>query len=199
MYVTLPKGCATVNQSIESVWDDFKSQLLSYIQTKVSDRFAAEDILQEVFIKVYSNINHVDNLSNLKAWLYKITHNTIVDYYRGKNTDNMPIHEMVDRVWDEKESENMNEEISTCLKALLSGLPDQYKEPLEMYILHNSKHREIAEKLGISVSGSKSRVQRARGKLRELLSSCCELEFDRRGNIVEYRKKRNCKCSDTCQ
>ena len=188
-----------MDQRIESVWVDFKNQLLSYIQTKVSDRYAAEDILQEVFIKVYGNMDHLGNLSSLKAWLYKITHNTIIDYYRRKNGAIVPIDDIKEQPAEEQESINMNEEITACLETLLSGLPEKYREPLELYILHSSKHKEIAEKLGISVSGSKTRVQRARDKLRNLLSACCELEFDRCGNIVEYRKKKNCKCSDICQ
>lgn len=187
-----------MEQNIESIWNDFKSQLLSYIQIKVSDRYAAEDILQEVFIKVYGNIDQLSKLANLKAWLYKIAYNTIVDYYRGKNGVIIQLDDIEEQII-EQETLNMNEEISACLKVLLSGLPDQHREPLELYILHGIKHKAIAEKLGISVSGSKSRVQRARNKLQELLSACCELEFDRHGNIVEYRKKQNCKCSDTCQ
>ncbi len=182
-----------MDQSLESVWTEFKRQLLNYIKTKVNDRYAAEDILQEVFLKVYGNIDQLNDLANLKAWLYKITHNTIIDYYR-KHDAPAPLDDFAEHPI-ERETENMNDEISACLKTLLSGLPDQDKEPLELYILYNSKHREIAEKLGISVSGSKSRVQRARNKLRKLLSSCCELEFDRRGNIVDYRrKKQNCQC-----
>ncbi|WP_346354013.1 RNA polymerase sigma factor SigZ [Azotosporobacter soli] len=188
-----------MDQRLETVWVDFKSQLLSYIQTKVSDRYAAEDILQEVFIKVYGNIDHLASLSNLKAWLYKITYNAIIDYYRGRNAELVQINDIKETITEENESVNMNEEITACLKALLSGLPDRYRKPLELYILQNLKHKEIAEKLGISISGSKTRVQRARNKLKELLSACCRLEFDRHGNIVEYHKKKNCKCSDTCQ
>ncbi len=182
-----------MEDAVKSVWNEFRTELLYYIRTKVNDEYDAEDILQEVFLKIQKNVDRLADLSFLKAWLYRVTNNTIIDYYR-KNDVLVPLDDFMEQPV-ERETENMNDEISTCLKALLSGLPDQDREPLELYILYNSKHREIAEKLGLSVSGSKSRVQRAKNKLRKLLSSCCELEFDRRGNIVEYRRKQqNCKC-----
>ena len=54
--------------------------------------------------------------------------------------------------------------------------------------------KALAERLGLSLSGAKSRVQRGRVKLRELLLGCCHVDFDRRGNIIDYRRKRaSCK------
>lgn len=190
---------------VNVVWNKFRNELLIFIKTKVNDEYEAEDLLQEVFIKIYKNIEHLDNQAKLKSWLYKITNNTIIDYYRKKNHSTLLVDELEnvkDVQMNEEENSNMNDEMVNCLKSFLYELPDKYKEPLEMYEFKGMKHKEISKKLNISLSGSKTRIQRARGKLKEVLSECCDIEFDVYGNIIEYkhRHKENFPCSnDKCK
>jgi RNA polymerase sigma-70 factor, ECF subfamily len=184
-----------MEENINSIWNDFKSELLCFIKAKVKDEYAAEDILQEVFIKVYNNINQLVDQSKLKSWLYKTTNNTIIDFYRTKKQNTLELDEVGDVPAIEDSSENMNEEIAECIKSMLYELPDKYKEPLKLYEFKGMKHKEISEKLNISLSGSKTRIQRARNKLKEILMECCEFEFDTYGNIIEYKKRKECRCS----
>lgn len=167
-------------------WDQFKNELLNYIKIKINNKSDAEDILQDVFIKIYKNYDQLSDHSKLKAWLYKVTKNAIIDYYRKQEVSTVPFETIENSyIYDEKPS-NMNDEIITCLKLFLSELPDNYRLPLEMHELEGKKHSEISKELNISLSGSKTRVQRGREKLREILSTCCEVEFDAYGNVVEY-------------
>lgn len=132
--------------------------------------------------------------------MYRITENTIIDYYRKTKDSALQIDDLANVQVNEIEDTNMNDEIVTCLKLFLYELPDKYKEPLEMYELKGMKHREISDKLNISLSGSKTRIQRARVKLREVLSECCEIEFDTYGNIVEYKQKEGYQgCNGNCK
>lgn len=178
------------------VWNKFRNELLNFIKAKVDDEYEAEDILQEVFIKIYRNIEQLDDQAKLKPWLYKITNNTIIDYYRKRKDSAFQIEEVEGVLGNVEENANMNDEMLTCLKLFLYELPDKYKEPLEMYEFKGMKHREISEKLNITMSGSKTRIQRAREKLREVLIKCCEIEFDTYGNIVEYKQNESYQCSN---
>ena len=72
---------------------------------------------------------------------------------------------------------------------MIAQLPDPYREAVELYELKGMPQQDIADKLGLSLSGAKSRVQRGREKLKSLLFSCCSFEQDRRGNIIGYERK----------
>ena len=188
------------DSELNTIWNKFSAELLNFIKAKVNDAYEAEDILQEVFIKIYRNIEHLNDEAKLTSWLYTITNNTIIDYYRRRKGSAVQIEKVEGVLEREAESTNMNDEMLTCLRLFLYQLPDKYKEPLEMYQFKGMNHREISEKLNISLSGSKTRIQRAREKLREILTECCEIEFDTYGNIVEYKPKESYRCSqDNCQ
>ncbi|MCF8020673.1 MAG: RNA polymerase sigma factor SigZ [Vallitaleaceae bacterium] len=178
-----------------NIWNKFNYELLNYIKSKVSDQYEAEDILQDVFIKIYKNIDQLDDEAKLKSWLYKITNNTIIDWYRKrKATDiNIDLFDIPIRV--EEDLLTMNDEIGACLIKFLGRLPKKYRDPLEMYEFKGMKHKDISNVLSISLSGSKTRVQRARVKLREVLVACCELELDTYGNVMAYKKKEDYQCT----
>jgi RNA polymerase sigma-70 factor (ECF subfamily) len=178
-----------MEENIKSIWNDFRNELLSYIKKKVNDDYIAEDILQEVFIKIYKSIDKLKDQSKLKAWLYRTTQNTIIDFYRRKQCileldklENVPIIQYSE--------DNMNEEVEECVRHMLHQLPDKYKQPLKLYEFNKMKHGEISQKLNLSLSGSKTRVQRARNQLKKMLLECCEFELDAYGNIIDYKRKK---------
>jgi RNA polymerase sigma-70 factor (ECF subfamily) len=187
-----------MKEDLNSIWHKFRTELQNYIKSKVSDEYAAEDILQEVFIKIYKNIEQIDNLYSLKAWLYRITNNTIIDFYR-RDKQFLPLADVGDKLVVEDKLLDMNDEIAVCLQPFLRDLPDKYRRPLELFEFAGMKHKEIAKKLNISLSGSKSRILRAKKKLKEVLTECCEFEFDNYGHIVDYREKRTDKCTKACK
>ncbi len=87
-----------------------------------------------------------------------------------------------------------NEEIVSCLKAMINHLPEKYKQAIILTEFQNLTQKELSERMGLSLSGAKSRVQRARSMLKETLLGCCHLEFDRLGNIIDYtHKTKDCK------
>ncbi|HAS74107.1 MAG TPA: RNA polymerase sigma factor SigZ [Clostridiales bacterium UBA8960] len=188
----------TKEMDITNVWNQFRSELLNFIKTKVSDGFIAEDILQEVFVKIYKNMDQLEDQAKLRAWLYKITKNTIVDYYK-KNKNPLLFVDEFDfepNADEDVYNDNYNDEMSKCLKTFLFDLPDKYKEPLEMFDLKEMKHADISKALNLSVSGSKTRIQRAREMLRTVLSECCEVKFDVYGNVIEYKHHEKYRCGN---
>lgn len=178
--------------SMEEIWSQFNQILLNFIQSKVSNKHDAEDILQNVFIKIYKNIDDLKTETKLESWIFQITRNAIIDYYRARKTDFLLAEvEEICELPPETEK-NMNQKISLCLSDLIEELPKKYQEPLNLYEFKNHKHKEISKKLNISVSGSKTRVQRARIKLKEMLIKCCDFELDVYGNIINYNPKCSC-------
>jgi RNA polymerase sigma-70 factor (ECF subfamily) len=82
-----------------------------------------------------------------------------------------------------------------CIKTMVDQLPDVYREAIIFTEYQGWTQKELAQHLGISLSGAKSRVQRAREKLKNMLLACCHFEFDRRGKIIDYHSRSDC-CSN---
>lgn len=85
--------------------------------------------------------------------------------------------------------DDVSREMADCFKTILNHLPEKYREAIVLTEFENLTQRDLAQRLGLSLSGAKSRVQRARAKLKEILLGCCQLEFDRLGNITDYKRK----------
>lgn len=98
--------------------------------------------------------------------------------------------EISEDIVDESIPSQMNsEEIASCLKPMINKMPERYKQAVTLTEIKGLTQKDMAEKLGLSISGAKSRVQRGRDKLKEMLLECCHFEFDRLGNILDYQQK----------
>lgn len=186
---------------VKSIWNAFSHELYKYVRSKVNSDYDAEDILQDIFIKIHKNIHKVNEQSKLKAWLYKIAKNTIIDYYRKNKGRTVDIASIDKALEEEDDAHNMNKEISRCLKKMIEELPEKYQEIIELYDIQGMKHKEISEKLGLSLSGSKMRVHRGKELLKQILLACCDFELDKYGNILDYTQKSLvCKrCDNQCE
>ncbi|MDD3140518.1 MAG: RNA polymerase sigma factor SigZ [Lachnospiraceae bacterium] len=176
--------------NINNIWEEFSTPLFAFIKRRINNDQDVEDVLQNVFMKIYNNINKLDELNNIHAWVYTITKNTIIDYYRMQNHDFYfdEISEDI-AIGENLVAENTINEISQCLIMMIQFLPEKYKQALTLTEIENLSQKELADKAGLSVSGAKSRVQRARVLLKEDFLSCCNLEMDSRGNIIDYEVK----------
>jgi RNA polymerase sigma-70 factor (ECF subfamily) len=173
----------------DELWNKFNLKLLNYIKTTVANTHDAEDILQNVFVKIFNSIEQLENQSAVKPWIYKITKNTIIDFYKKKKDMLVP-HETLYMIEDEIDDiDNMNDDISNCMKNMVFNLPDKYQNVYDLYENKAMKHKEIAKVLDISVPASKVRLKRAKDMIREKLLECCDFEVDKYGNIINYHPK----------
>jgi RNA polymerase sigma-70 factor (ECF subfamily) len=117
----------------------------------------------------------------------------VIDFYRKKR-------EHVD-IPDDIASQpemivDISEKLAQTVREMMKKLPDKYKEALLLADIENMKQSDLADRLGISLPGAKSRVQRARKMLKDLLLACCHFEFDRYGTVFDYHPKN---CSECCE
>lgn len=179
-------------RDLETIWEGCNANLMQFIKIKIRDDYDAEDILQEVFLKVCKNIYRLKDASKIKPYIYQTAKNSIIDYYRKRRDIAIEPEALTEQIIVEEENENLNTVISQCLKRMITTLPEKYQKPVKLYDIMGNKHKDISEKLKISISGSKTRVQRGRQRLKELLLDCCDFEFDAMGNIIDYKQKLNC-------
>lgn len=185
--------------NFDELWNNFSEKLFHYIKSQVSSEHDAEDILQNVFIKIYKSIEQLENQAAIKPWIYMITKRTIIDFYKKKK-DVSVAPETFNGIKDEiEEMDNMNDDISKCIGNMLFTLPEKYQSVYDMYENKEMKHKEIAEKLDISLSTSKVRLNRAKQLFKDKLLVCCDFEVDKYGNIINYESKGNCHdCNGQC-
>lgn len=173
---------------MNDIWNTFNHKLLSFIRSKVNNREDAEDLLQEVFIKIYSRLQDLKNEDKLESWIYQITRNAVIDYYRKKKLVYTTMPEFID-ICEKKE--DPPRDFAKCLKAFISQLKKEEQDIINATAINGEKQKEYALRNGEAYSTIKSRLQRARKKLKDLFISCCQLQLDRSGNIIDAS---NCNC-----
>jgi RNA polymerase sigma-70 factor (ECF subfamily) len=152
--------------------------------------------LQDVFLKIHTNIDTLRTQDRLASWIYQITRNAIADYYRAQR----PTAELAETipVAEELVDDDAVRELSPCVAAMVEELPDTYREALRLTEYEGMSQKALSDRLGISFSGAKSRVQRARTKIKEQLLDCCHFQFDYAGRIIDYQSHCGCCATGSC-
>ena len=146
----------------ERVWHDLHERLLRFIRARIADEGSAEDILQDVFLKIHARIDTLRDGDRLEGWVFQIVRNAIVDHQRSQRI-RLPLPEDMVAPEDGEDGEDTAaRRLSTSLRGMVEGLPEPYREALLLTEYGGLTQQELAARVGISLSGAKSRVQRAR-------------------------------------
>lgn len=171
-------------------WRTYRTILYRFILKRVNDPIMAEDIVQDVLIKVYERLNTLKDQEKILSWMYQITRNVIVDYYRKqRSTEDIDKAVMVEEINIE---EDVEKELAQCLLPMVNQLPSNYRQAIKMAEFDGLTQKEIAQKQGLSLSGAKSRIQRGRKLLKKMLMVCCRIELDQQGRVINYEPNNIC-------
>lgn len=183
---------------VSDLWTESKNRLRGFIARRIDNDSDAEDILQNVFLKIHQNIGKLKDPQKIYPWVFQTTRNAIADHYRSNVVDLTEVDEHAEAFAFEPEDPILEEEVLNCLEPMIGELPAKYREAVMLADIKGLTQKELSEKLDISLSGAKSRVQRGREKLKDVLLECCRLEFGRSGKVVEFQPQRkDCGgCSD---
>jgi RNA polymerase sigma-70 factor (ECF subfamily) len=178
---------------VAGIYAQFSQTLLSFIRSKVRSKEDAEDILQNIFIKISSGVNKLSAEEKLQSWIYTITRNTITDYYRAnasrKNVevDEEMVESLLDEGWDDP-----TKGLDQCIGTMIKLLPEEYRDIIIDAELNGVKQKDLAEKYGMAYPSMRSRVQRGRERLKQLFYNCCHIETDVLGNVLSAQGKTDC-------
>ncbi|MFA4863889.1 MAG: RNA polymerase sigma factor SigZ [Bacteroidales bacterium] len=180
------------SKNIKDLWLQLHAKLKAFILNKVRDEAAAEDLLQEIFIRIHTRIDTLQNDSKIQAWIYQITRNLISDYFIKIKKEKQQLPDP-----DTEEQDSSTEYMAEALRDManmMDDLPPEYCEALCLTELGGMSQKLYAEKIGISYSGAKSRVQRAKIMMRNMLMKCCHYQFDKYGTVFDIHPKNCCCC-----
>lgn len=184
-------------EAIANLYNQFHQSLLAYIRSKIRAKEDAEDILQNVFIKISNHVNTVSEKENLNNWIFIVTRNAIIDYYRvNASKRNIPLDESFSEHLAEDQAIDSSKGLEHCLHSMINLLPEEYKNIIIDSELNGEKQKDLAIKYNMAYPSMRSRVQRGRERLKQLLFDCCHIETDLRGNIISAHTKKD--CGDPC-
>jgi len=167
---SLIKKCASGNSLAQKTfYEKFAGKMMGVCLRYAKDYEEAQDVMQDAFIKIFGKLTNYEKKGSLEGWVRRIVVNTALDSYRKnkKHQQNVDV-DSVGYLLEHKtfiiEELNAND-----LLAVIKTIPAGYQMVFNLFAIEGYSHREIAEKLNITESTSKSQYSRARKLLRDLL------------------------------
>ena len=181
-----------------ALWDAFAPPLRAFLVRRVPAGVEADDLLQDVFVRVVKHFDSLKSTERPEAWLFQIARNALRDSLRARQrkdgrTDPLEIDPPADV--DTTAVPESEEELAPCLTPMIKRLAEPYRTAIELTSVHGLTQAEAARQVGVSLSGMKSRVQRGRDQLRQMLVRCCEISVDVRGGVSDFHQR----SADACQ
>jgi RNA polymerase sigma-70 factor (ECF subfamily) len=165
------------------IWRDFSGKLRGYLRRQLGSSADADDVLQDVFLRVHRHAGGLDRRTHLSGWLFAVARSALVDFERRRRR---PVA-APDEEDDVEEELAEHAGIAAGLRALVASLPEGYAQAVTLVDLEGHSLRDAAARLGLSLSGAKSRVQRGRRLVRDALLRCCHFVVDRYGTILDVQ------------
>jgi RNA polymerase sigma-70 factor, ECF subfamily len=184
-------------ETTDDHWHALGDELRAFLRSRVSNDADADDLTQEVFLRVVENRPSLRDAERIQSWVYQIARNAIVDFYRRRSKHSVQYADVALEVAQDENSCNQNLVIGRWLLQAVEQLPETLRDAVRMYEIEGLPQSDIAQRLSLSLSGAKSRIQRGRDRLEDMLGKCCALERDRRGNVIECKPNTAESCAES--
>jgi RNA polymerase sigma-70 factor, ECF subfamily len=178
----------------EAMTEQLRREIRAYVRKKVGDPSSADDLTQETLLRVQRALIKGTKLEHFRGWIFQIARNAIIDWTKERRRFvELEEEEKIGESVSPKETESIDSEFRQGLFAyaakVIEGMPAEDREALTLTELDGFNREELANHLGISVSAAKSRVVRARAKLRKAIEDCCRLITDPYGRVIGWRRR----------
>lgn len=164
---------------VVEAWKGHEIELRGYLTRQLRDARLAEDLLQDTFVKALGEGSSFCTLENPRAWLFRVARNLLIDHQRRQRS----FVDLDDRIAVEEPDVPAVESLSACLPRALAALDSEDREAITLCDIEGLTQADYAHRKGLSLPGAKSRVQRARQRLKRQLSNACQVRFDEAGKV----------------
>ena len=164
----------------QRAWRLHKEEVRRFLAHRCGCAAEADDLLQEVFLRVVVQGAAFCRVENSRAWLLQVARNLLIDRLRLAK-EQVPLPD--DLIADGAPETAPVDLLSHCLPRVLSELSAEDREAIVLCDIQGVTQKDFAGRLGLSLPAAKSRVQRARVRLRAQLSEACRVKFDEQGKI----------------
>jgi RNA polymerase sigma-70 factor (ECF subfamily) len=164
-------------------WNEVAAKLRPFVARRVTES-DVDDVLQDVLLRMHRGLAGLAEDERFTRWMYTIARNAIAEH--GRHRAPMPVGEAPEvAAEDEGDDRAAARALAACLTSFVARLRSPYREAIALVELEGMTMREAADAMGVSISGMKSRIQRGRAQLREMLEACCAIAIDTRGKVTE--------------
>ena len=177
-------GTMSRKEETAAIWSEFSGQIRRHLLAKVRNESDADDLMQEVFVKIHRHSGELRDKDKLAPWIRSIVSNTVIDYYRKGGAPEVELDEEKTASGENGNDDDALTCAVKCLKVFVSRLPEKYREALLLADVDGERQKEAAERMGISYSGFKSRVQRGRAMIKDMFLGCCIDSLDVNGRLT---------------
>lgn len=174
---------------------ELADRLRAFVRSRVHSAADAEDLTQDVMLKVFRSRHTLRDPAKLEAWLYRTARSTIIDHYRRRR-ETAPVTEDLTPT-PGPDFDRIGERLQRSVRRFVHALPDTYRRAIELAELEARPVAEVARTLGLSLTATKSRLARGRELLRSRLFACCHFEVDAFGRAVDFHQRDAAACD--CQ
>jgi len=164
---------------IVAAWNKHEAELRGYLTRRLDDPRQAEDLLQDTFVKALASGAGFCSLDNPRAWLFRVARNQLIDFQRRKPA----LQELDNDIKDDEAEIAVVETLASCLPRAISGLNEEDQDAITQCDLNGMTQADYAKRKGLTLPGAKSRVQRARQRLKQQLKGVCRVQFDQDGRV----------------
>jgi len=167
--------------------DRFYERVRKFILASVRDESAADDLVQEAFMRIQQNLESVRDPGKVSSWVFRIAHNLCRDHFRTqkRSSSHEEIHEGLVNLQETPLEKRMEQgEMSQCVQNQLNLLPESLRSVLILSDVVEFNQQEIADILGLTVENVKVRLHRARKTFNAVLKEKCAFELDERNILV---------------
>lgn len=196
----------TVRPATSEQWSRLRADLGRLLGRRLPGPADVEDVVQEVLLRVWRRGDDLRDGERFGAWLSRIAHTAAADHLRARQRHPVSRHppspdsetDPETDLGDALNGREARDTIASVLRPFVESLPDPYREAVALSELEGFTQAAVAERLGLSLSGVKSRVQRGREQLRLMLERCCLIELDARGAPVSCEARPDGVLPDGC-
>lgn len=171
---------------VAAAWDAHEGELRGYLQHRLTDQAAADDVVQDVFVKALRQGQGFCALDNPRAWLFRVARNALVDRARTSHPHEVLTPDVVDAVAQIQEPMAPVDALADCLTRTLDELAPEDTAILRACDIEGQTQRAYADAHGLSLPAVKSRLLRARQRLRERLTQACQVRFEPDGRVEAH-------------
>lgn len=202
----VPAGAQPTGTVAETAWLEFKERLRAFVARRVPNPSDVDDIVQFAFLQLHRGLGGIKNGERVHAWLYSTARRAIADYYRSRGRRlEVPSGDTIDldalpRANHSEDDSDGRSEVARCLAPVVRRLAPADQQAILLTEIGGLRLADAAARVNLSLAGMKSRVQRARRRLREAILACCHVALDGRGTPIacEQRHEPNDACGKGC-
>lgn len=182
-----------------TLWEQFAAPLRAFVGRRAPAGVDRDDVVQDVFVRIQEQLPKLRDTDRVDAWIFQIARNVIADAFRGRGRRDAlaerSAHETGPAPADDDDRTGASE-LASCLRPMIDRLDEPYREAIVLTEIDGMSQVEAAERVGLSISGMKSRVQRGREHLKAIIRGSCRVELDVRGGVVACDPRDRGRCGE---